>query len=121
MARALGRSAELDPLLETAAEEALLALDAASVSVSRLEAGTGMIRTIINVGDLGPHEERWPQNEATGCTSSRQLAAVVEDLQPWTASLDDPASEPQGDRAAPLPGEGHGAGRADDRRRRAVG
>jgi diguanylate cyclase (GGDEF)-like protein len=95
MARALGRSAELNPLLETAAEEALLALDAASVSVSRVEAGTGTIRTIINVGDLGPTEERWPRNEVYGLHEFTQLATVVEDLMPWMASIDDPASNPK--------------------------
>jgi diguanylate cyclase (GGDEF)-like protein len=89
MARALGRSAELNPLLEIAAEEARLALNAASVSVSRLEAGTGMIRTIINVGDLGPQEERWPRNEVYGLHEFTQLAAVVQDLKPWTVSVDD--------------------------------
>ncbi len=94
MARALGRSAELHTLLETAAEQALLALHAASVSVSRLEAGTGMIRTIVNVGDLGPQEERWPENERYGLEDFSQLATVVEELQPWTSSLDDPACNP---------------------------
>ena len=121
MARALGRSAELHLLLETAAEEALLALNAASVSVSRLEAGTGMIRTIINVGDLGPQEERWPQNEVYGLHEFSQLAS----RRGRPAAMDGvggrPGLEPQGGRAAPRPGEGHGAGRPDDRRRRAVG
>jgi diguanylate cyclase (GGDEF)-like protein len=93
MARALGRSADLEPLLETAAEEALLALNAASVSVSRLEAGTGTIRTIINVGDLGPQEERWPQHEVYGLHEFPQLTSVVEDLQPWTVSVDDAAAD----------------------------
>ncbi len=36
-ARTLGRSAQLDTMLEVAAEEALRALAAASVSISRLE------------------------------------------------------------------------------------
>ena len=40
MARALGRSEALFRLLEIAAEEARMAMDAASVSVSRLEPGT---------------------------------------------------------------------------------
>src|SRR3954465_11666579 len=93
MARALGRSAELNPLLETAAEEGLLALNAASLSISRLEAGTGTIRTIINVGDLAPQEERWPQHELYGLHEFKQLARVVADLQPWTASVDDPSSD----------------------------
>jgi diguanylate cyclase (GGDEF)-like protein len=93
MARALGRSADLKPLLEIAAEEALLALHAASVSVSQVEAGTGTIRTIINVGDLGPQEERWPDNEVYGLHEFTQLSTVVEDLQPWTVSLEDPAAD----------------------------
>lgn len=50
MARALGRSEALYRLLEIAAEEARVALDAASVSVSRLEPGTMTVRTIVNVG-----------------------------------------------------------------------
>jgi diguanylate cyclase (GGDEF)-like protein len=62
--------------------------------VSRLEAGTGRIRTIINVGDLGPNEQRWPQNESYGLEDFSQLATVVEDLQPWTSSLEDPQCNP---------------------------
>jgi diguanylate cyclase (GGDEF)-like protein len=94
MARALGRSAELTALLEVAAEEALLALDAASVSVSRVEAGTGTIRTIVNVGDLAPQEQRWPQNEVYGLHEFNQLSVLVEDLKPWTASVGDPDADP---------------------------
>jgi diguanylate cyclase (GGDEF)-like protein len=94
MARALGRSADLRTMLETAAEEALPALGAASVSVSRVEAGTGTIRTIINVGDLAPHEQRWPTDEVYGLHEFTQLASVLEDLKPWTASVDDPDSDP---------------------------
>ena len=60
MARALSRSTPLNPLLETAAEEALLALRAASVSIGRLEHGGRSLRTLINAGDLAPSEVRWP-------------------------------------------------------------
>lgn len=63
MARALGRGNPLDRLLETAAEEARDAIHAATVSVSRLEPGTGNLRTLLNVGDLGPQEVRWPEQE----------------------------------------------------------
>ena len=41
MARALGRSERLETIVELCAEEARRAIDAASVSISRLEAGTG--------------------------------------------------------------------------------
>ncbi len=57
LARALGRSETLSRLIEIAAEEARVAIDAASVSVSRLIPGSLTIRTVINVGDLGPHRD----------------------------------------------------------------
>ena len=43
-----------------AAEEARAAVGAASLSVSRWEREGGALRTIINVGELGPGEERYP-------------------------------------------------------------
>src|SRR5919202_1321043 len=52
MARALGRPHRVEAILELAAEEALSALGAASVSVSRWEPGEGVLRTLINVGEL---------------------------------------------------------------------
>jgi len=63
MARALSVSMPLAPLFEIAAEEALLALHAASVSLGRLESGGRSLRTLINVGDLAPTESRWPRTE----------------------------------------------------------
>ena len=94
MARALGRSEELFRLLEIAAEEARLSLKAASVSVSRLEPGTMTVRTIINVGELGPTEERWPDNEVYAMEEFGNLAQLAQELRAWRASLDDPTSDP---------------------------
>jgi diguanylate cyclase (GGDEF)-like protein len=94
MARALGRSNRLETTLEIAAEEAVRALDAACVSVSRLEPGTGDVRTIINVGLLGPGEERWPVDEIYRLEDYAQLATVVEDLRAWHASAEDPLADP---------------------------
>lgn len=90
MARALGRSEVLFRLLEIAAEEARVALEAASVSVSRLEPGTSKVRTIVNVGDLGPAEERWPDNEIYDMDDFANLAILAEERHPWRASADDP-------------------------------
>jgi diguanylate cyclase (GGDEF)-like protein len=95
MARALGRSASLFRLLEIAAEEAVRALDAASVSVSRLEAGTSTVRTIVNVGLLGPTEERWPENETYDMGEFNNLAILTEERRSWRASVDDPAADPK--------------------------
>jgi diguanylate cyclase (GGDEF)-like protein len=95
MARALSRSEALFRLLEIAAEEACTALSAASVSVSRLEPGTLTVRTIVNVGDLGPHEQRWPEDETYAMDEFANLELVVDDLQTWSASLDDPDCDPR--------------------------
>ncbi len=94
MARALGRSERLETIIEMCAEEGLRAMDAASVSISRLEVGTGLVRTLINVGDIGPDEERWPTNEIYALQDFRQLRGVVESLRTWTYTLDDPAIDP---------------------------
>jgi diguanylate cyclase (GGDEF)-like protein len=53
----------LDEALEVIAAESLSALHAASFSISRWERERGVLRTLINVGELGPGEERWPQDE----------------------------------------------------------
>jgi len=94
MARSLGRSARLEAIVEVAADEAVRALQAASVSVSRLEPGTGGIRTVINAGRLGPGEQRWPADEIYRLEDYRQLAGVVEDQRGWTADVDDPLADP---------------------------
>ncbi len=93
MARALGRSEALFRLLEIAAEEALVALDAASVSVSKVEPGTSTVRTIVNVGSLGPTEERWPDSEVYDMDDFANLAVLADERRPWCASLDDPGSD----------------------------
>ena len=95
MARALGRSEVLFRLLEIAAEEALAALDAASVSVSRLEPGTMTVRTIVNVGELGPTEEHWPDDETYAMEEFGNLAVLASEHRAWRASVDDPDCDPQ--------------------------
>lgn len=90
MARALGRSEALFRLLEIAAEEAQVAMGAASVSVSRLVPGTLNVRTIVNVGDLGPNEVRWPEDETYTINEFDGLKLVVDGLQSWTWAADDP-------------------------------
>jgi diguanylate cyclase (GGDEF)-like protein len=95
MARALGRSEKLETIVEMSAEEALRAIEAASVSISRLEPGTGQVRTVINVGRLGPNERRWPTAEVYSLQDFNQLRTVVEHRGTWTYSLQDPAIDPQ--------------------------
>lgn len=102
VARSLGRSAQLAVMVELAAEGAVQALGAASVSISRQEPGTGTVRTLINVGRLGPTEERWPENEVYRIEDfevgniwagmSAQFAAG--ELRIIINSVDDPGADP---------------------------
>jgi diguanylate cyclase (GGDEF)-like protein len=98
MARALGRSEALFDLLEVAAEEARTAMDAATVSVSRLVPGSLQVRTIVNVGDLGPSEVRWPDDEVYLMDEFAGLKLVVDGLQTWAWNVDDPTI-PDSERA----------------------
>jgi diguanylate cyclase (GGDEF)-like protein len=97
MARALGRSEALFRLLEIAAEEARTAMRAASVSVSRLVPGTLNVRTIVNVGDLGPREVRWPEDEVYTIDEFASLKLVMEQLESWAWHVDD-ADCPENER-----------------------
>ena len=90
MARALAPSSGLPELLEIAAEEARGALRAASVSVSQLLPGGFVVRTIVNVGDLGPTEERWPVDETYVMWEFIDLDHSADQVVSWAWSLDDP-------------------------------
>lgn len=92
LARVLGRSDTLHRTLEHAAEEARRTLRAASVSVSRVQPDGLTVRTIVNVGDLGPHEERWPEDETYRMEEFGSLDTEVDDLVIWAWERDDPTT-----------------------------
>lgn len=98
LARALSRSESPQRLLEHAAEEALRTLDAASVSVSRLEPDGVSVRTIVNVGDLGPDEVRWPEDETYQMAEFTSLNLSAEEPVTWHWRRDDPGT-PKSERA----------------------
>src|SRR3954454_13418773 len=81
MAAALGSSQDLPAMLETAAEGARGGLQASSVSLSRLEHGIPIVRTIVNVGEHAPQELGWPEDESYALADYSNLVRVVEDLQ----------------------------------------
>lgn len=103
LARNLSRSAELDVIIELAADGSLDPLDAASVSISRQEPGTGIIRTLLNAGRLGPTEERWPKDEiyqldkfvVGNMWADMADGYAVGDLRIMVESVDDPAADPE--------------------------
>ena len=67
----------LDEALEVIAAESLAALDAASFSISRWERERGVLRTLINVGELGPGEERWPHDEQYPLAEYGEVAELL--------------------------------------------
>ena len=63
IAKVVGAARSFDDLIELTAEEARRALDAASLSITRWEGEQGLLRVLVNVGVLGPHEVRFPSEE----------------------------------------------------------
>ena len=66
VASAAATASALDELLERTSEAAREAMGAASLSISRWERERAVMRTLINVGELGPGEERRPEDETYG-------------------------------------------------------
>jgi diguanylate cyclase (GGDEF)-like protein len=77
-----------DDALEVIAEQTLKALDAASFSISRWERQRGVLRTLINVGELGPGEERWPVDEVYPLADDRYVTDLLRQGRPYVNSID---------------------------------
>jgi diguanylate cyclase (GGDEF)-like protein len=92
MARALNRPQPLARLVEVAAQEALRGLPAASVSVSRSEPDGLSVRTLLNVGELGPGELTWPDDEVYPMPEFAGVDAGTDELVVWRWAVDDPGT-----------------------------
>jgi diguanylate cyclase (GGDEF)-like protein len=96
MAALLGDQRPLNEVIEVAAEAARAALGAASVSISRWEPQHNVLRTMVNVGHLGPDEERFPADEV--CPGKQwwfagaEAAEVAGRIHFATLDGDDPVS-----------------------------
>jgi diguanylate cyclase (GGDEF)-like protein len=77
-----------DDALEVIAEQSLRALDGASFSISRWERQRGVLRTLINVGELGPGEERWPRDEEYTVADDTFVTGLVRQGRPYVNSID---------------------------------
>ncbi|HET6831379.1 MAG TPA: HD domain-containing phosphohydrolase [Solirubrobacterales bacterium] len=85
---------ELDEVLELIATEARAAVGAASLSISRFEDDYRLYRVLINVGNLGPGEERFPTDEAYDVAAYPRLREMAATGKPHFSSIDDPAADP---------------------------
>ena len=84
----------LDEVLELTAEEARRAIGAASLAVSRWERDGNLLRTLINVGELGPGSERFPEHETYEVREGSNLERLLLRGQPYFDAVDDPAADP---------------------------
>jgi len=94
LARVLAEPQELLDLLETAANEMRFALGAASVSLGRLERERGVVRTLINVGDLASWELPRPEDETYSIHSLPMMALLVDEARSYIVDIDDGAGDP---------------------------
>src|SRR3954453_259216 len=94
VAAAAAGAHDLEEVLELAAEEALKAIGAASLAVSRWDRDGRVLRTLINEGRLGPGEGRFPRAEAYSIDGHPQIAKMLEQGQPYFNAIDDPNSDP---------------------------
>ncbi len=90
VAAAVAGANDLDGVLELAAEEALRAIGAASLTISRYERERTRYRSLINVGHLADWEERHPLDETYDVSRFPRLVAMASSARPYFNSLDDP-------------------------------
>jgi GAF domain-containing protein len=97
LARSLVAARSESEVARTAAAEARFAFGADTASVGRLEPERGVVRTLVNVGDLADWQEPEPADETYRLGDFPMLAAMVDEVQPWFFAVDDP-SAPQSER-----------------------
>jgi diguanylate cyclase (GGDEF)-like protein len=83
----------LEEVLELAAERALQALGGSSLSISRWDMESGVVRTLINVGELGPGEERFPKDETYSVNEYPSVVTVIREGGSSLAAVDDPETD----------------------------
>ena len=94
VAAAAAGASHVEDVLELAAEEALVAVGAASLSVSRYAREGREICTLINVGDLGPGEVRFPEDETYSAGDYPEVRALIDHHRPYFNDIEDPSVDP---------------------------
>jgi len=94
VAAATADAYRLEDVMEQAAEAALEVTGAASLSISKWEPGQDSMRTLINVGELGPWEERFPADELYSLADHPLVAKLLRDAEPYSTAVDDPNASP---------------------------
>jgi diguanylate cyclase (GGDEF)-like protein len=95
---AVMRAHYFDEVLEVIAEQARIALSSASVSICRWEPDQAALRILVNVGDLGPHEHRWPQDDYYPVETFSNINALLRHGVSYAFSLEDENCPPESRR-----------------------
>jgi diguanylate cyclase (GGDEF)-like protein len=93
VAAAAAGAYRLEEVLELAAERALEALGGASLAISRWDMDAGVVRTLVNVGELGPGEERFPKDETYSVHDYPSVVTVIREGGSSLAAVDDPNTD----------------------------
>jgi diguanylate cyclase (GGDEF)-like protein len=93
VAAAAAGAYRLEEVLELAGERALEALGGSSLAISRWDMEAGFVRTLVNVGELGPGEERFPKDETYSINDYPSVVTVIREGGSSLAYVDDPESD----------------------------
>ena len=91
---AVAAAPTLEELLDFAADTAVKALRAASVSISRWEIEREILRTLVNSGRLAPGETRHPTGEIYRLSGDDPLKDLLLGGRSYAGMLDDPGLHP---------------------------
>ena len=91
--KVLGTNRETGELMRMALEEVRRIVGAASASVERWERDSDQLRTLVNVGHLGPGEETFPLTEVYPLAAYTQARRTMLTGLPYIQRVDDPASD----------------------------
>src|SRR5215211_5272568 len=89
VASAVAAAHRLEDVLEVVAEQTCRVVGASSVSISRWEREHDRVRTLINVGELGPGEERFPTEEIYSLADYPLAARLLRDGESYVVSRAD--------------------------------
>jgi diguanylate cyclase (GGDEF)-like protein len=93
VAAAAAGAQRLEDVLELAGERALEAVGAASLSISRWHEEERILRTLVNVGDVSPLEERFPTDETYSVEDYPTLTRLMGESEFSIAAVDDPGTD----------------------------
>ena len=92
IAQVVGATRRFDDLVRDLAEEACRALGGIAASISRWERDAGVLRTLVNVGELGPGEVERPEDEVYPVTDWPRTIALVDQGRGYVVTDTDPPS-----------------------------